>query len=474
MSLPPFRRLRAPAGDGERLADPPYAAVPDAVARNRARFASADGRIGDTPLARFRDAARAELFALLGTPDPGGPLLLTGHQPELCHPGVWAKTFATAGLAARLRGPAVNVVVDTDEVKSLSLKLPVADPDPARVHATAVPFDTGPADVPYAGRGVTDEAYFRSFPERIATITGAWGFDPLLTDAWRHVTATTGPLGDRFVAARSHFERAWDGYVPTVNVSALCRTAAFRAFAAHVLADRPRFVAVHNEAVRAYRLRAKLKSRTHPVPELREHEAPFWSLADGRRVAATATSDPATLAPRALTLTLFLRLGLADWFVHGLGGGKYDEVTDAILGEFFGVEPPGFQVVTGTLRLPLPTFPATPGDVNERGRALRALRWNPQRFVPAGAGRARAEWVEQRPATKAGRRARALAIRTENERLRLYVAVERERAEADLVRARAEVSANAVLRTREAAWVLYPESTLRPFLESARDDASGS
>lgn len=467
MPLPPLRRLRAPAGDGELLADPAFEAVPAAVDCNRTFLTAADARVSDTPLSQFRDAARAELFGLLKMPDPGGPLLLTGHQPELCHPGVWAKTFAVAGLAERLRGPAVNVVVDTDEVKSLSLKLPVIDSDPAKVRTQAVPFDTGPADVPYAGRDVADESFFESFPDRITTVTAPWGFRPLLADAWRHIAAATGSLGDRFVTARSHFERAWGGTVPTVTVSALSRTAAFRGFASHVLADLPRFVAVHNAAVRDYRLRAKLKSRTHPVPELRHDEAPFWSLADGRRVASTAVSDPATLVPRALTLTLFLRVCVGDWFVHGLGGGKYDAVTDAIIEDFFGLPPPAFQVVTGTLRLPLPTFPATDETVREHRATLRALHWNPQRFVDSDEARRRAACNAILPSTKVGRKARAAEIRKSNEVLRPSLAQTIERTELSLRRARDEVAANSVLRTREAAWVLFPEASLRPFLDAA-------
>ena len=31
--------------------------------------------------------------------EPTGPLVVTGHQPELFHPGVWIKNFAAAGIA---------------------------------------------------------------------------------------------------------------------------------------------------------------------------------------------------------------------------------------------------------------------------------------------------------------------------------------------------------------------------------------
>ena len=60
---------------------------------------------------------------------------------------------------------------------------------------------------------------------------------------------------------------------------------------------------------------------------------------------------------RALTNTLFARLFLADLFVHGIGGGKYDELTDDIIRRFYGCEPPAFLVLSATRLLPLPAVP---------------------------------------------------------------------------------------------------------------------
>src|SRR5205085_11199692 len=102
----------------------------------------------------------------------------------------------------------------------------------------------------------------------------------------------------------------------------------------------------------------------------------------GRRERATTSSDIHALRPRALTLTLFARLCLGDFFIHGIGGGKYDEVTDAIIRDYFGLDPPAYQVLSATLHLPLPGFPATATDVERAERLVRDLTWNPQRHLP--------------------------------------------------------------------------------------------
>src|SRR5262249_28308050 len=143
-------------------------------------------------------------------------------------------------------------------------------------------------------------------------------------------------------------------------VSRLSETGAFARFAQHILRDLQRFRSVYNAALHAYREANGIRSTNHPAPELAEGEAPFWvHTANGRRERATPASDVRTLRPRALTLTLFARVCLGDFFIHGIGGGKYDEVTDTIIREYFGIEPPAYQVLSATLHLPLPCFPST-------------------------------------------------------------------------------------------------------------------
>jgi len=52
---------------------------------------------------------------------------------------------------------------------------------------------------------------------------------------------------------------------------------------------------------------------------------------------------------RALTNTLYARLFLSDLFLHGIGGGKYDELTDELIRRFYGVEPPAFLILSAYL-----------------------------------------------------------------------------------------------------------------------------
>ena len=249
-----------------------------------------------------------------------------------------------------------------------------------------------------------------------------------------------------------------------------------------MLADLPRFAEVYNAAIRAYRKANRIDSANHPAPELADGEAPFWvrTGSEGRRARATAASDPAQLRPRALTLTLFARVCLGDFFIHGIGGGKYDEVTDAIIRDYFRVEPPAYQVLSATLHLPLPGFPSTPDDLKHAERRVRDLHWNPQRHLsPETLARPEVRALVERKAAlaraeptrtdHAARRDWFRALQKVTEELRPFVFKQEPVAKENLARVRAEVAANAVLRRRDYAWVLYPEEMLRPFLQRFLD-----
>jgi hypothetical protein len=452
------RQYRAPTANGAVLAEPPFDAIPALVEANRRSLDAATVAVGGIPLRDFRAKARREV---LGADDT--PLLIGGHQPELSHPGVWVKNFALNGLAHRLGGTPLHLVVDNDTLKSATLRFPTfRDRDPHSVRLESLPFDTLSGEIPYEDRAVSDAEQFRSFPDRARPLWVNWGYEPLLPRVWK----PAANVGEAFTAMRRDRERAWGCDNRELAVSGLSQTDAFRRFAGHILGDLPRFRDAYNAAIRTYRAANGVRSANHPAPELAEGEAPFWvRSAGGRRARATAASDPATLRPRALTLTLFCRVCLGDLFMHGIGGGKYDEVTDGIIRNYFGIDPPAYQVVSATLHLPLPHFPSSAADLTRAERRLRDLRWNPH------AGQASADELlavagrEPPHADHAARRAWFRDLQRVKERLRARVADQVPEAEAALERVRVEVGANAILQRRDYAWVLYPEEVLRPFLQ---------
>jgi hypothetical protein len=205
------------------------------------------------------------------------------------------------------------------------------------------------------------------------------------------------------------------------SLGAIAATESFVTFAGFLLSQHQRFRDIYNTALAEYRHANHIRSRTHPVPELvQEHEwqeVPFWIWTSGERGRRRAfvrqagnrweltdrdavhlrarVSDLAELTkfaallhgrgvklrPRALITTMYARLVLSDLFIHGIGGAKYDELTDLIIRRFFGIEPPAYVTATATFCLPIDRPGTTPDDVRASARRLRELRYRPESFL---------------------------------------------------------------------------------------------
>jgi hypothetical protein len=524
-------RVQAPREPGAVLAEPPLDQVGDRLRSNRRTLEQADLSILGRLLSDLRLQARqlasqaaAEYLRAAGEPLPPsarpGYWLLSGHQPELFHPGVWVKNFALNGLVQAHGGTALNLVVDTDLAKTADLKVPTWEGDealpeapPERVYRANVPFDRWRKEAPFEERMVEDEELFSSLPERVAPLVRGWPFASLLPKFWndvRHASAWSGLLGERLVSARRTWERHWGCHNWEVPVSRLCRTEPFAWFACHVLSEAPRFHALYNACVRDYRRANGIKNHLHPVPDLAAEgdwlEVPFWGwqrdqhqrgrlmvrrdgsllrlrLGDNQLPAIPVQSTDAVAAwldferqgiklrSRALTTTLFARLFLADLFIHGIGGAKYDEITDALLRRFYGLEPPRYLVLSATLHLPLPSYSARAAQVYELEREVRDLRCNPQRHLEEASDgedltRLAAEkndWIGRQPPSHRGRRERYHALRALTERMRPFLSDTVRRRQLGWEEAQVQMRANAILQRRDYAFCLFPEAMLRDF-----------
>jgi hypothetical protein len=498
------RRYRAPVEDGSVLADPPLAQAGPILAANQSLLDNASIHIDGIPLPDFRRRAREEAVALARqyltecgerphSPDSTTGLLLSGHQPAIFHPGVWVKNFALNGLARRHGLVPLNLIADNDAAKSTSLRFPVPG-DPDTVHLQSIPFDRFDGRAPYEDRRVQDESLFRTFVERTERIWRHWGFTPMLPEVWAdvlHQYKRTPLLGECLAAARRAWERRWGCHNLELPLSRLCDSEAFACFIRHLLNDLPRFHAIYNESLREYRRSHGVRDRSRPVPDLaREgdrYEIPFWALRPGEQRRKRLALRPGESVPagvrlrtRALMTTLFARVCLGDGFIHGIGGGKYDEVTDAIIERWLGLTPPRFFVLTATLRLPLPAFPTRRNDVRAAAQRVRDLVWNPQRHLAAEAmidpavrqlAVEKERHIREEPRGKAERRARYQSLRLLTEALRPWVGKQIEAAQADHDCRAAEWLANRKLLRRDFAWSLFPHDMLSAFCRRFLDPA---
>lgn len=519
------RRLRAPKEDGSILADPPLDRWAAQVAENRERLSSWDHDFQGRKAGRLRSLARSRAFEAarayheahgLALPapawDPSQPIVATGHQPELFHPGVWVKNFAVAALAGHIGGIGLNLIADNDTLKKTSARVPTPSGT-----AEVISFDEWRDLVPQEDQVVRDEGLFAAFGERVRSALGDVVPDPLVDDYWPRAVRRGGEVpqvGLRLALARREIEEEWGARNWEARLGEIAETDAFGWFVSHLLAHLPRFQSVHNDALIRYRKAYKIRSTHHPVAALRDdgewREAPFWvwradqprrqplfaRQRDSKTIELRMGSEDAPfidlplgpereaccaverlcelpgrkirLRTRALTTTMFSRLLLSDIFLHGIGGAKYDELGDEIIRGFYDLDPPPYTTLSLTLWLGLPSDPEAPARLARLDRLARDLEYNPDRHLSGpippeeqALRDAKRAAVAMPQETRRQRVARYYRIRECNAALRESVASQ----VADLGRERAEsldaIERDSLARSREFAAILHSRERLR-------------
>ena len=543
------RDLRVPRADASILAVPELQNAVKLAQRNAKLLSGNSPRILNRPLVELRTQAKREIAEaaaaytshLLGreVPTPQHDLLfLTGHQPALFHPGVWFKNFALSSLSAQAHATAVNLIVDNDQTSSHGIEVPYPSHD--SISSRTVDFDARTAAMPWEERTIRDQAMFDSFAQRVTELLEPMGIHPLLADIWpaaREHSRHSPLLGECLTAARCRLEHRWGLENLELPISRMCELPSFFAFAADLLARLDQFCEIHNRVLDEYRQLYHIRSKTHPVPELEAREgsleAPFWIWRAGQRrrghlhlrkaqgrcqlvdetgeLFATLPTDfrehPEQLVPllqelaqqgirlrtRALTTTLFSRVFLGELFIHGVGGAKYDEMTDRIISQFYGLCPPGYLTLSATLLLPVgDALPVSAVDVERLQKQIRQLWYQPERFVSDDVApsvqsllQEKQRLIAERQAarkqtglTRQQRRARRPQNYARFARLQEITAQLRELTQShrellidELNAVQQQLRDNAVLHNREFSWCLFPEQKIREFFTGVFSDA---
>jgi hypothetical protein len=343
---------------------------------------------------------------------------MTGHQPELFHPGVWVKYFLLQRIAEELGATAVDVVVDSDGYDTLAMTAPCMAPEVRRCRQYLA---IGSTDSCYACSSVpssSDLDQFCSAGDQLLSTLPA----PSVRRHFREFCAGLRSaahdavnLSELLTFARRRYEAAAGTDYLELPVTHLVRGEAYARFVADIALDAHRFTTAYNGELTEYRALSRTRSAAQPFPDLTvsvsRYELPFWGLKGARRetIWAEVTNDSVRLvageevvavlppdgasaarliqesgvliAPKAVALTMFLRLFCCDLFIHGVGGGRYDAVTDGICRRYYRIEPPPFAVASLTMYLPLGAHAVTDEEIAAAKERLNRLEHNPNALL---------------------------------------------------------------------------------------------
>jgi len=361
------------------------------------------------------------------------PIVMTGHQPVIFHSGLTFKYQTTETFATQHRMIAVAVVIDTDEGDAGAYSYPSLDTSQEQPEKDNVP------DVP---RLVTRTAtlarksglFFASrmksryvLSAEFATTENALrecGADQSAT-AFHEVAHQYAALAESTSAGFSTMEAnlitRWNaeigGRMLELPLSAICSFPEFIRFTSQILELPFEFAQCYNATLNSFRSEHRIRNEANPFPNLTIEddscELPYWLIdhtagtrdvlrvrqdsgsiwlecnhellmtVEKHHVAEALTSllfSGKQLVPRGALITATLRLLFSDLFIHGTGGGKYDPCTEALIRNWWSIEPTPFAVASASGFL----FSGERRNLLHLQRIesqLRDMQYNPQRFM---------------------------------------------------------------------------------------------
>jgi len=354
-------------------------------------------------------------------------VIAAGHQPGWHHCGIWVKQVAVSNLARTMGGTALHLMVDHDDCDTTML-LPDCTPG-GLWRLKQVNITTSQEHVAPEVRRPALRIKKKAFIEKVMSHNRS-GFCGCV---WSKLDLSilenekrSDCIADTVTYLQALLNRALGLQILYLPVSQLCKSDAFERFVISIVTDAARFAGSYNRAAATGADHGnKNKHQAVTTLELNEQtgqvELPFWLLAENgerARLYAVQRMDGCVrigtrdnnlcsldskcinspqagltnmlrqfryrLRPKAVSLTLFVRLFLADWFVHGIGGAGYEHITDHIITDYYGIEPLSFGIITMNMNLDVPDRSrCSAPSVRQLRHKLREIRYSPEKFVAA-------------------------------------------------------------------------------------------
>ena len=277
---------------------------------------------------------------MLGLPTDR-PVLLTGHQPVVPHPGILAKSIALKAYTEHFGWAGAHLTIDTgteavgrvDVLTGTTLQNAKACSVQFLNEETGVLAYRPPASIRH-------DALPDGLPPEMRVGCAA------IVEAFQSAKGPTAAA--QASEAVAHLRARFAETEFSFMASQILSTPAGQKMLDAMREDPAGCVAMYNKAIESFP-----NAGIRTLLDGADPELPLWVM-DGStcRVAHHSDLDADALLPKALTTTAIARSALADGFIHGTGGGKYDRVAESWIGQWLGWTLAPFSVVTANAFLP--------------------------------------------------------------------------------------------------------------------------
>ena len=415
MKIKTLKQLEIPVEKNTIFVSPEYSNWRDMLDYNQA--ADSDSQYKSTARSQMLHIARIYTSQLL----PGfynqqktENVIVTGHQPIWHHPGILAKNIIASKFAGQMKGLCIHLVVDHD-IGDSDMILPFSNHD-QMLDFIKIPVEKNQRKIPFELRSKPDlkiinnlissivkncpenfccqlwSQHLKKHPQIILSLENA-------ADIITYLQAVlNNALGIEML------------YLPTSRMS---QSNSFLKFAASIIKNYEKFTCIYNDAISKNTTHSNFKILN--VDSSGKTALPFWLLtSSGLRNCMYAKKDSSTitistisrelasidltediteqlknilgkhqlsLRPKAITMMLFVRLFLSDLFVHGVGGGSYEKITNFILDNYYNVKKADAAIVTATAALALLGQTHQQDDIKILNQDIRKIYHSPEKYI---------------------------------------------------------------------------------------------
>ncbi len=393
-----YNKLIIPEKNGELLCIPSLNLIPQLIKSNKERFKAYNFTIGYKGFHEFRKRLREKVILLsekftanLGIKshiyNNSDTIVQTGHQPLFYHPGIIIKNLILNKIGMMEGINAINLIVDTDNFKEIAVNTP-SYRDGIKIEKEILLSNQH--SIPYEFSTPPSQEEFNLFIESIENHLSHPEFKNIYDNfngyinKIRDVRKNFNTISEFMTAIRRVYEEEVESEYLEIPLSYICDTDEFLLFFLSIAMESEKFTSIYNCHLGRYRKEHKLRYPVNPFPNLsiedEKIELPFWHFYENKRGRVFAKTKDDTvivsfegedsiefnkkelyngidlikknnrkIRPKAMILTLFNRMFASDAFIHGVGGAKYDRITDEIIRDFYKVEPPEFITTSLTL-----------------------------------------------------------------------------------------------------------------------------
>ena len=416
MKIKTLEQLKIPSEKNTIFVSPEYSNWQNMLDYNHAAYSdSQDKSAARSQLLHIARIYTSQLLPGFYSQQKTKNVIVTGHQPIWHHPGILAKNIMAHKVARQMKGSCIHLVVDHD-IGDSDMILPFSNHD-QMLDFIKIPVEKNQRKIPFELRSKPDLKIINNLISSVAKNCPENFCCKLWSQHFKkhpQIILSLENAADIITSLQAVLNNALGIEMLYLPTSLMSQSNSFLKFAASIIKNYEKFTCVYNDAISKNTTHSNFKILN--IDSSEKTPLPLWLvMACGSRsclyakktgsstitistISREITSIDLTeditqqlknilskhqlsLRPKAITMMLFVRLFLSDFFIHGIGGGSYEKITNFILDNYYNLKKTDVGIATATAALPLLKQTPQQYDIKILNQNIRKIYHSPEKYI---------------------------------------------------------------------------------------------